>query len=302
MAITISREDDQVLVRVTLDAPDDPAALATALDALVTATTDLRGLLEVEHGRTRYQTYNVLFDTPTGRLDEQAFFERCVRHPSLHTAMVRYSDNLTEGMVGVSVPLCDGLWHDSLFPAGSFAIVPLALASTAHVPALIRHLRGVDLAHESFHRSLIDRLLTVHGICEPTFDLLVYRAGDGSGGGGGEANLYRAHAHGLRERWAPWGGQDGFAERLHERSEQLADDVEDKDVLASSLAQIGMALCPDDPAAYARWLDRCRALWSIDVDREDYAFDTRGYGAAFAVTEAEWLADWYAFKPPYVER
>ena len=47
-----------------------------------------------------------------------------------------------------------------------------------------------------------------------------------------------------------------------------------------------------------RWLDVCEKLWSIDLDREDYAAPARDDGALPAVTEAEWLEEWHAFEPP----
>src|SRR5262249_4266770 len=153
-------------------------------------------------------------------LSEQTFFERCAPHPTLHPRMVRYSDNLVDGMRGITTGLVGNLCHDEWFPAGSFAVVPLALGNCAHVPALVRHLRGVDLTHESFHVALIDRIVGQHGIVDETLDLLAFRASDGSGAQAGTTNIWlAARAHRLLELWSPWGGSDGFATRIHRISE-----------------------------------------------------------------------------------
>ncbi|MGE0402034.1 MAG: DUF6138 family protein [Kofleriaceae bacterium] len=286
----IEYREHSVLITSTVDDLVSPAGLATALDELLDVTSDLRSLLRVgpDH-RTELFELASWWVTPDGKVDERELFARCVRHEELHDRMVRYVRQIAAGQVGITFSLVEGLCHDAMFPAGSFAVVPLAFHSPHYLPLLVEHLRSVDLGHESFHRALIDRLLATHGICEETFDLLVFRAGDGVGQAGMDNLRSAVHWHQLRQHWTRFGGADGFRERLRERSESLPDDAEDPDYIQYRLKKIGACLLGDEPGALEQWLVACEKDWGLRIHRDELPPRQR---PPRAVTDEEWRSEW----------
>jgi hypothetical protein len=169
-------------VRLTIElARTDIDSLGRALGALVDEVGNLHSLLAVKNFRTERSELNTRFATSDGMLDERDFFARCAEHDELHPLMLEYVRRLATGTHGVSFGSDDTLWHTSMYPVGSFAIVPLAMRDRRYIPALVDHMRACDLGHASFHGVLVDRLLSIHGICDETVDLLAFRPGDGSG-------------------------------------------------------------------------------------------------------------------------
>lgn len=287
----VERSDKAVVMTLELADPRSVEHLSRALDELIEATSDLAALLEIRNFRCPRWQCSATFRSPAGELGEREFFEACAKYRELHAKIVRYSDTLVEGCRGVDFANVSHLCHDELFPAGAFAIVPVAFADRTQLPALIRHMRAVDLYHAISYQELVDRLLQRHGICEETLDLLAYRASDGSLWS--EHNLWLAvHAHGLRDRWHTFGGADAFAERIRRISEDLADDADDSESTIEKLVEIGHELFDDDKAAFDRWCARCSALWTLDVTPTDAMPEWQRPTRRAAFTDAEWQAVW----------
>jgi hypothetical protein len=227
-------------IRVPLDDSKNPSSLGKALDALVDFTSDVKHLREVP-GEESYLVST--FHTPAKKwIRERVFFTRCAKHPALHPAMLAYVANVNLKARGHGPPLA----HTDFHPAGSFAIVPLVLADPKYIGALIDHLRGWDMDHESWHAALIDELLRRHGVREETIRLLAWRAVESDGQT--DENLVQAvRDHSLLAKLEPFGGLDGFAERAHALNQRKA-------FAPLYIANGGRALCTGDPAAFARWL------------------------------------------------
>jgi hypothetical protein len=291
----VTRDDDTATIHIAL-ASASAEALGAALDELTDAVSDLRGVLDFEGHRSARYGCEARFEGPGG-CDERTFFERCVAVAALHPRVIGYVEQLATSGQGIDFAYVDGLCHhDARFPAGSYAIVPLALESPRYIATLIEHMRTLDLNHESFHPCLIDRLLTVHGLCDETMELLVFRAGDGDGGVTGHNLRIAVTAHGLREHWGRWGGLTGFAARLREVSESLEGDTDDKAALRYHLVNVGVALCTGVRSLFDQWLDRCEELWSVELDRDEAAraFERPIASRTHAYTDAEWHAEWRA--------
>ncbi len=240
-------------LRVRLEDATSERALARALEALVHATRALPSLLLQDESDVK----SMLSASFVGARDElvlseRAFFERTARFAALAPLTLQYVEQLNPALWQEDPFFGAGLWATQEAPAGSHAIVPLALASAAHLPALITHLRGVDLDHETFHRALITELVRVHGLTEPTLELLAFRAVDGAGQDGPQ-DLAWLRAHSPFGAWldAP-GGLLAFAQRVHERSQRSVEHYR-----ALYVANAGCALV-EDAAAHQRWLGAFR--------------------------------------------
>ena len=171
-------------VRIALEDSHSEKSLGDALDALVSVTKNLEALIRNKgaHAKlAKYAFYLVTtFHTPRRKfLRERVFFVRCSKHASLDEQTLAYVRNVNSRARGIRGMTGD-LGHSDMRPAGCFAIVPLALREARFIPALIEHMRGADMDHETFHASLIEELLTRHGLCEETMDLVAYRAVDGA--------------------------------------------------------------------------------------------------------------------------
>jgi hypothetical protein len=237
----ITYQDGRVVIRVPLADSRDESALGAALGELVAALRDPSCLDAKQHPDLDYLL--TTFHTPKRRwIRERVFFARCARHPSLHPDMLEYSRLVNRPARQLGGPLGHGDCH----PAGSFAIVPLVLYDRQHIGALIEHLRGWDMDHESFHPSLIEELLRRHGIGEETLDLLAWRAIESDGQS--RENLAQAvRDHDLLGRMELFGGIAAFAERawnLNRRTKYLP----------LYVARAGHALFRGRPADHDAWL------------------------------------------------
>jgi CheY-like chemotaxis protein len=295
--MNVERDEDGVTLVVELASAEDPVALERALHELVEATSDLRGLMNIRGFGTEYWKLAAKLVRPDGSdLGEPAFFSECAKHPSLRPALARYVDNIVAGTRGVMFAGGDHLGYDESKNAGVFAVIPLAMADRSYIATLIRYLRSLDLTHSGPFEATIDRLLTVHGVCDETLDLLAYWTSDGQDLA--SQNLWLAvHAHGLRERWGPFGGPDGFAERIYRQAEGFEIDSDDPSVSVDCLVETGLALFDDDPDAFARWCTRCTALFGIEVRQAEGDQRWRPPKRKHAFTEAEWRKQW-APSPP----
>lgn len=260
-------------------ASDKEAELARGLDALLGATVPKK-LAALLDGRA---VFRAEFRIGKTRVDEREFFARCVRHESLHARMANYVRQLAAGAKAIG----EHLWQGAVFPAGCFAAVPLVLHDKRYVPLLIEHMRSIDLGHESFYAQLIDRVLTAHGICDETYELLVFRVSDGYGQVGID-NLRRAvSAHGLLKKWKRWGGADGFRDRLSKTKRLRA-----KTRAKFSMLEIGGCLFPDSRSAFDAWLDGCEKRWKIRFERYTTPMKKTAVDRMPAVTAHEWKKCW----------
>jgi len=231
---------ETVHFRVPLEDTKDPRALGKALGQLVRMSSKLANKIDDE---TTY--VKSTFHTPQKKwIRERVFFERCSKHPELDQKTLAYVQSVTDRK--------RDLGHNDLRPIGSYAMVPLVLRDKKWIGALIEHLRGTDLDHESFHASLIEELLERCGLCEETLDLIAYRAVDGAGQHGA-ANLQLAYEnHGLKEKLEGRGLED-FATRV-DRISKRKPKQGFSGYRELYVANAGKALFAGEPEKHARWL------------------------------------------------
>ncbi len=263
-------------LRIALSDSRTREGLEVGLDALLEATRDLGALITnpKELGSDeKYAWYLVTtFHTPAKTfLREGRFFERCARFPALHAKMLQYAKQVDAKARGLRVAFGNGLSHDDTHPAGCYAIVPLVMRDPRHVDALIEHMRGSDLDHESFHASLIETLIVVHGLCDPIRDLLAFRAVDGAGQHGEDNLRLAVQRHGFGEELRAPNGVEAFAARVDRISRRAPGSKgPDGAYRALYVANAGKALFAGDPVKYARWLAlfEKRRLSFDDAERE----------------------------------
>ena len=264
---------ETVHFRVPLRDSRDPASLGEALDVLVRLSSALAKKIDDE---TMY--VKSTFHTPAKKwIRERVFFARAGEHPELDAKTLAYVKNVTDRK--------RDLGHNDMRPVGSYAIVPLVLRDKKHVAPFIEHLRGTDLDHESFHASLIEELLSRHGLCEETLDLIAYRAVDGAGQNGAD-NLKLAYAkHGLRAKLEGKGLEE-FAARVDRISKRKPGQAF-SGYRELYVANAGKALFAGKPAEHARWL--------AFFDKKKLKFDARDRetpAAKNAWTPPSWRAAW----------
>jgi hypothetical protein len=237
--VKIARDAETLRVRVAVEDSRAPKAMLAAIEAVCAALRPDDVLSAKKHPDLTYLT--VTFHTPERTwVRERKFFARCARKPELHAAMLEYVKVVNRRARGLGR---EGLSHGDMHPAGSFAIVPLVLADPKFIPALIEHLRGYDMDHESFHPSLIEELLKRFGLCEETLDLLAWRAIESDGQS--RENLNQAvRDHGLLDHW---GSMEAFADRMWKINER------DK-YLPIYVANAGRAVSAGRPKDFERWL------------------------------------------------
>jgi hypothetical protein len=148
-------------------------------------------------------------------------------------------------------------------PAGSLAIVPLALREPAHLPALGEHLRGADVDHETFHRALVTELVRRHGLTESVLDLIAVRAVDAAGQYGQADLRWLTTQTPFGEKVAGKAGVEAFAKRVHERSRRRVDEYR-----SLYVANAGKALFADDAGRFAMWIAAFEARGLTFDDRE----------------------------------
>lgn len=228
--------------RVPLKDSKDPKALGAALDELVRLSSKLYAKMD-DDDETLY--VKSTFHTPEKKwIRERVFFARTSKHPELDQKTLAYVKNVSNRK--------RDLGHNDMRPVGSYAIVPIVLRDKKHIGALIEHMRGTDLDHESFHASLIEELLVRYGLCEETLDLVAYRAVDGAGQSG-KTNLELAYEkHGLREKLEGRGLED-FAARV-DRISQRKPKKNYSGYRELYVANAGKALFAREPEKFARWL------------------------------------------------
>ncbi|MFO0671855.1 MAG: hypothetical protein U0235_19900 [Polyangiaceae bacterium] len=211
-------EPTTLRLRVPLAESRSERGLARALDALVDATRALpRELLRDKSDPKSF--FFVTFHTPERRwVSERRFFERAARFPSLAARTVAYAEHLNPSLWKKDPFFGAGLWTSIMAPAGSHAIVPLVLRDAAHVPALITHLRGADLDHETFQRALIAELVKRHGLREEILDLIAFRAVDGAGQHGPQDRAWLVTETSFGAALTEPSGLEQFAARVAARS------------------------------------------------------------------------------------
>jgi hypothetical protein len=287
----VSRTEECTVVDVPLASLADRAALEAALDELLAVTSDLPNVLRLPDGELSW-ALAFRFVMPDGAvLPEPAVQAACVGHPALWPKMLRYVQQIDLRSHDLALPYSEMLGHDELFPAGSFAIVELALADARHIAPLIEHLRGVDLDHESFHFALIDRLLTRHGVCDETLDLLAFRAVDGAGQNGQDNLVLAVRGHGLLEHWRAFGGFEQFVTRLKEKTRRTA-------YLSLYLANALHALSIDAPDTREAWLALAESRWAITFEPRERNQKLRERWRSEPFTDEQWQAEWDEYQLP----
>lgn len=232
-------------VRVPIEASRTEAGIERALATLIAAARGFPQALGENDDEEVPSFLLVTFHGEGRWLSERRFFERAARYHALRPTIAEYV-RLVSPAAWASDPFTKtGFWTSILTPAGSLAVVPLALADVTHVDTVIDHLRGVDLDHETFHRSLVTELVTRWGICDETLRLLAFRAVDGAGQHG-NADL----------RWLC--ARTGFGQIVRDRFDafaRLVDTASKRERYRSLyVADAGRALFADDPQHFARWL------------------------------------------------
>jgi hypothetical protein len=264
---------ETVHFRVPLRDSKDAKALGEALAQLVRLSSKLEQKIDDE---TMY--VKSTFHTPAKKwIRERVFFERTSKHPELDEKTLAYVKNVTNRK--------RDLGHNDLRPVGSYAIVPLVLRDKKHIGALIEHMRGTDLDHESFHCSLVEELLSRYGLCEETMELVAYRAVDGAGQHG-ETNLQLAYEkHGLREKLEGKGLEE-FAARV-DRISQRKPKRNFSGYRELYVANAGKALFAGEPGEHARWLAFFEKK-KLKFDASDREVPARKK----AWTPAKWRDEW----------
>jgi hypothetical protein len=169
-----------------------------------------------------------------------------VRFPALAPLTIAYVAQLNPKRWSKDPFYGAGYWTTNVAPAGSLAIVPLALASKDALGALGEHLRGAELDHESFHRALITELVERHDFCEEMLDLLAVRAVDAAGQHGADDLRWLAAKTDFGKLLRGAGGVRAFATRVDRLSER-------KKFRSLYVANAGRALF-DDEKRFAEWI------------------------------------------------
>ncbi len=220
--LTLDPENPAVLhARVPLLESRNERGLGTALNELVRVTKDLPRVIAAADEPPPF--LRVTFHTPAKKwLSERRFFERTAKYPSLRAATYAYVDHVNPKHWRKDPFRGSGYWSSTQAPAGSLAIVPLALRDRGALPVLAEHLRGADLDHETFHRALIAELLSRHGLIEEMLDLLAVRAVDAAGQHGTEDLAWLARQNGFGAMLNAPGAAVELAERVDRISQRSA--------------------------------------------------------------------------------
>lgn len=247
MPVTTLRDDMALRLRVPLRGSRTEEGLAAALDALLaTAETFPRPLAFGDDDPACFLV--VTFHTPERRwVSERRFFERCARHPVLDARVLRYVEHVNPARWKHDPFHGGGLWTSTQAPAGSLAIVPLALRDASHLAALGEHLRGADLDHETFHRALVTELVKRHGLVPEVLDLLAVRAVDAAGQHGPEDLRWLAAKTAFGKLLGAKAGVEEFAARVDRVSRRTKADYR-----ALYVANAGVALF-EEAEPRARW-------------------------------------------------
>ncbi len=182
-------------------------------------------------------------------MSERRFFERCAEHSSLAKNIKAYIQAVNPKRWPKDPFSGAGYWTSIVTPAGSLAIVPLALRAPEHLPDLVEHLRGVDLDHETFQSSLTIELVKRHGWTNAMLDFVAFRAVDGAGQNGC-GDLRWLSRHGALDDLLTTDAEiQSFAERVDRVSQRKKERYR-----SLYVASAGKALFSDSEQQFARWL------------------------------------------------
>jgi hypothetical protein len=234
-------------LRVPLDDGRSELGLMRALDTLVGFTKNLLKLVTADKSDIK-SFLLVTFHTPQKKwVSERRFFERCAKFPQLSPKVIAFAENTNPSRWSKDPFHGAGLWTSIMAPAGSLAVVPLALREPIHIAALIEQFRGADLDHETFHRGLVTELVRRYGLREETRALLAFRAVDGTGQCGCDDLRWLAAKTPFGDEIRADGGLEAFALRVHESSRR-------KNYRPLYVSNAGKALFDASPPRFRTWL------------------------------------------------
>lgn len=247
MKLVVRADEPALRVKVPLEGSRTERGLRSALARLLEVTRKLPAPLGADEPLA---VLTVTFHTPERRwVSERRFFERCARHPALAPLVLDYVGHVNPRNWAKDPFRGAGFWTSMMAPAGSLAIVPLALRDRRHLGALGEHLRGADLGHETFHRALITELVTRHGVCDEVLDLLAVRAVDAAGQHGCDDLRWLLAKTPVGAALATARALDAFAARVDRLSRRTAQEYR-----ALYVSNAGQALAGGDASRFARWL------------------------------------------------
>ena len=150
--------------------------------------------------------------------DEESFFNEAVLYNSLAEAMLEYADVTASGDEGQRIIMPENDEYES-HPAGTFAVLALALHNRKRIDDYIGFLRTNDLDSEEVQMWHIASIIEKYGWCEETVKLAVARNISCCGQGGREQ--FKTFAEdGLRDYLADPDKRKAFLENI--RSEFLS--------------------------------------------------------------------------------
>jgi hypothetical protein len=254
---------------VSVDLPDQPKALSEQPTLLEGVLRDILsvvsrfpdGLLAPSE---RNPVRNLVLDLATLQgetLRERVFFESCAAHPSLEPLVLDFVRAVNPSRMEEGPSRPRELWSSILAPAGSHAIVPLVLAHERCIDALVDHLRGVDLDHETFQGPLIAELWRRHGWTDAMLRLIALRGVDKAGQHGFEDLRWFIARGGLADLLATPAQIESFAELVHTSSRR-------ERYRALYVAQAGQALFVGNPTGLDCWLSWFRATGLVFEPRD----------------------------------
>jgi hypothetical protein len=124
-------------------------------------------------------------DNAETSLDEEAFFREAAQHDSLADAILEYTKATDNGDEGIRIMMPENDNYES-YPAGTFAILALALRDKKWIADYIAFLRTNDMDSEVMQLWDIKSIVEQYGWCEETTKLAIARNVSCCGQGGRE--------------------------------------------------------------------------------------------------------------------
>lgn len=240
----------------------EPSILGAALDALLEVSrTFPAGLVPPDQERP-VTNIVISIETPDGEdVIECELMQLCAYFPELHERMLAWVRAVNPSLMPEGPSRPRELFTSIMAHAGALAIVPLALERAACVDALVEHMRGTDLDHETFQGPLIAELVRRHGFTPAVMRLIALRAVDKAGQNGFDDLRWLVERGGLGAQLATPEARDAFAELVHSTSRRVK-------YRPLYVASAGKHLFAQDPDGFARWLAFFEARGLVFEERD----------------------------------